>query len=46
MKFVLTCDCGNTEFAYLPNKRLFVCSKCKNFYLEEEAGHELLGEED
>ena len=43
MKYVLTCDCGSTEFTY-QNKREFKRKECSNIYADEDAGKHLLGD--
>lgn len=43
MKYVLTCDCGSTEFLY-QNEREFKCKECGNIYTDEDAGKHLLGD--
>lgn len=43
MKYVLTCDCGSTEFTY-QNEGEFKCEECGNIYTDEEAGKHLLSD--
>jgi transcription initiation factor IIE alpha subunit len=43
MKYVLTCDCGSTEFLY-QNEGEFKCKECGTIYAEEDAGKYLLGD--
>lgn len=45
MKYVLTCDCGSTEFSY-QNEGEFKCKECGMVYTEVEAGENLLGDTD
>ena len=42
MKYVLTCDCGSTEFLY-QNEGEFKCKECGTIYAEEDAGKHLFG---
>ena len=42
-KYVLTCDCGCTDFAY-DNDSKFTCHECETTYDIDNAGHELLAE--
>lgn len=43
MKYVLTCDCGSTEFTY-QNEGEFKCKECSNIYADEDAGKHLLSD--
>ena len=43
MKYVLTCDCGSTEFSY-QNEGEFKCKECGIIYTNEDAGKHLLGD--
>lgn len=42
MKYVLTCDCGSTDFVY--DNEVFRCRECNNIYTAEDAGENLLGD--
>jgi uncharacterized Zn ribbon protein len=44
MRYVLICDCGSKEFEYYDSK--FVCTDCTQEYTEEQAGKELIGEDE
>ena len=43
MKYVLTCDCGSTDFTY-QNEGEFKCKECGIIYADEDAGKHLLGD--
>lgn len=45
MKFVLTCDCGSTDFQYNEDGT-FTCRECGETFTEDEAGSNLLGDTD
>ena len=42
MKYVLTCDCGNTDFTYEDDS--FRCRNCNNVYTSDDADEHLLDE--
>ena len=48
MKFVLQCDCGSTDFDYVNvgSQSVFICKDCGESFTDDQAGHELISEED